>query len=307
MRSASARPVGSGGKGKGAHGIRAGAVGNDHAEHLHRRGDRALDRGAERARHDRGQVHARALALADGREQIVIVVVDSCMMGRPLLDEAKALAAARTGIPRERILISATHAHSAPASMGCLGTDADPRYVPLLRDKLVEAIAAAQANLEPAQAGWAKTDADAFNATRQWIRRPDRLAEDPFGNQTLRANMHAARNLDDVTGEAGPEDPDLTLISIQARDGRPLAVLGNFSMHYFGDKDISAETARSIQSKVSVSETRRPSTGSCMPIAIRLLPCHSVFSHVRACRDKAAPGASGLSGTRRGNCRTPAL
>lgn len=187
------------------------------------------------------RVHARALMLADGRSQLAIVVVDSCMMGRPLLDEAKALAAARTGIPRDRILISATHAHSAPASMGCLGTDADPRYVPLLREKLVEAIAAAQANLEPAQIGWAKADADAFNATRQWIRRPDRLAEDPFGNKTVRANMHAARNLDDVTGEAGPEDPDLTLISVQARDGRPLAVLGNFSMHYFSDRDISAD------------------------------------------------------------------
>jgi hypothetical protein len=187
------------------------------------------------------RVHARALVLADDRLQLALVVVDSCMMGRPLLDEAKALAAARTGIPRDRILISATHAHSAPASMGCLGTDADPRYVPLLREKLVEAIAAAQAHLEPAQAGWAKADADAFNATRQWIRRPDRLAEDPFGNKTVRANMHAARNLDDVTGEAGPEDPDLTLLSIQARDGRPLAVLGNFSMHYFSDRDISAD------------------------------------------------------------------
>ena len=187
------------------------------------------------------RVNARALALADGREQLVIVVVDSCMIGRPLLDEAKALATQRTGIPRDRILISATHSHTAPASMGCLGTDADPRYVPLLRAKLVEAIAAAQANLEPAQIGWAKADADAFNATRQWIRRPDRLAEDPFGNKTVRANMHAARNLDDVTGEAGPEDPDLTLISIQARDGRPLAVLGNFSMHYFSDRDISAD------------------------------------------------------------------
>ncbi|MBL9201228.1 MAG: hypothetical protein JNL39_12020 [Opitutaceae bacterium] len=187
------------------------------------------------------RVHARAVVFADARAQLAIVVVDSCMMGRPLLDEAKALAAARTGIPRDRILISATHAHSAPASMGCLGTDADPRYVPLLREKLVEAIAAAQANLEPAQVGWARIDADAFNATRQWIRRPDRLAEDPFGNKTVRANMHAARNLDDVTGEAGPEDPDLTLISVQARDGRPLAVLGNFSMHYFGDRDISAD------------------------------------------------------------------
>jgi hypothetical protein len=132
-------------------------------------------------------VHARAIALADGKEQLVIVVVDSCMMTRPLLDEAKALAEKRTGIPANRMLISATHAHSAPASMGCLGTDADPAYVPFLRDKLVEAIAAAQKNLEPARVGFAKGDAANFTALRQWIRRPDRIAEDPFGNMTVRA------------------------------------------------------------------------------------------------------------------------
>jgi hypothetical protein len=187
------------------------------------------------------RIHARAIALADGREQIVLVVVDSCMMGCPLLDEAKALAEKRTGIPANRMLISATHAHSAPASMGCLGTDPDPAYVPFLRDKLVEAIAAAQSAMEPARIGFAKGDAGDFTALRQWIRRPDRIAEDPFGNKTVRANMHAGRNWDDVTGEAGPKDPDLSLISIQSHDGRPIAVLGNFSMHYFGDKDISAD------------------------------------------------------------------
>ena len=187
------------------------------------------------------RIHARAVAFADGQEQLVIVVVDSCMMTRPLLDDAKALAEKRTGIPTNRMLISATHAHSAPASMGCLGTDPDPAYVPFLRDKLVEAIAAAQAALEPARVGFAKGDAADFTAVRQWIRRPDRLAEDPFGNLTVRANMHAGRKWDDVTGEAGPEDPELSLISIQSRDGRPLAVLGNFSMHYFGDQDISAD------------------------------------------------------------------
>lgn len=187
------------------------------------------------------RIHARALVLADGKGQVAIVVADSCMMSRPVLDEAKALAEKRTGIPANRLTISATHAHSVPSSMGCLGTDPDPAYVPFLRDKLVEAIAAAQANLEPARIGFAKGNAADFTALRQWIRRPDRLAEDPFGNLTVRANMHAGRNWDDATGEAGPEDPDLSLISIQSRDGRPLAVLGNFSMHYFGDKDISAD------------------------------------------------------------------
>jgi hypothetical protein len=186
-------------------------------------------------------VNARALVLDDGKERLAIVVVDSCMMGRPFLDEAKQLAAARTKIKPERMLISATHTHSAPASMGCLGTDADPVYVPYLREKLAEAIAAAEKTLTPAKVGWGSIDANEFTALRQWIRRPDRVVEDPFGNLTVRANMHAGRNWDDAVGEAGPEDPELSMIAFQTRDGRPLAVLANFSMHYFGDGAIGAD------------------------------------------------------------------
>jgi hypothetical protein len=187
------------------------------------------------------RVNARAIVTTDGKTQIAIVVADSCMMSREVLDEAKKMASAKTGIPTDRMLISATHAHSAPASMGCLGTDADPAYVPFLKEKLVEAIAAAQAELKPARIGFAKADAAEFTALRQWIRRPDKLAEDPFGNKTVRAAMHAGAKWDEAVGEAGPEDPDLSLISIQTKEGKPLAVLANFSMHYFGDKDISAD------------------------------------------------------------------
>jgi len=187
------------------------------------------------------RVHARALVLDDQKTKLAIVVVDSCMMPRPLLDEAKALAAKMTGIPTDRILISATHSHSAPSSMACLGTDADPNYVPFLIDKIAEAVAVANSKLQPAQVGFAKTDAGEFTASRQWIRQPGKNELDPFGNPTVRANMHAGANWDIVTGEAGPEDPDLSLISFQTRAGKPLAVLGNFSMHYFGDADISAD------------------------------------------------------------------
>lgn len=186
-------------------------------------------------------VTARAIVLDDGRQRLAIVIVDSCMMPRPLLDEAKQLAAQRTKIRADQMLIAATHSHSAPSCMGCLGTDADAAYEPLLRDKLAQAVAAAEANLEPARVGWAVADAAEFTALRRWIRRPDRIAEDPFGNPTVRANMHAGRNWDDVTGESGPEDPKLSLISLQAKDGRPLAVLANFSMHYFGDQPLSAD------------------------------------------------------------------
>ncbi|SVB45702.1 uncharacterized protein METZ01_LOCUS198556, partial [marine metagenome] len=187
-------------------------------------------------------IYARALVLADGKIEIAIVVVDSCMMPRPVLDKAKALAHERTGIPANRILVSATHTHTAPSTLACLGTKADPRYTPYLTGKIAEAIAAAQKKLQPAQAGWNQADAAEFTALRRWIRRPDRIANDPFGNPTVRANMHAGRNWDDVTGESGPEDPDLTLISIQNAKGKPLAILANFSMHYFsGVKAISSD------------------------------------------------------------------
>jgi hypothetical protein len=187
------------------------------------------------------RVNARAIVATDGKERIAIVVADSCMMGRELLDEVKKVVAAKTGIAKDHLLISATHAHSAPASMGCLGTDADPNYVPFLKEKLVEAVVAAQDAMKPARIGFAKGNAAEFTALRQWIRRPDRIVKDPFGNLTVRANMHAGAKWDDAVGEAGPEDPDLSLISIQTKEGKPLAVLANFSMHYFGDKDISAD------------------------------------------------------------------
>ena len=186
-------------------------------------------------------VNARSLAFSDGKEKIVIVVVDSCMMGRDLLDQAKEIAAEKAGIPRGSILISATHTHTAPSSMGCLGTDADPVYSPFLVKKLVEAILAPLAKLQPAKIGWGETDAGDYTALRRWVIHPKFMREDPFGNLTVRANMHAATNWDHVTGPSGPEDPMLQVISVQTADGKPIGLLANFSMHYFGDQDISAD------------------------------------------------------------------
>jgi hypothetical protein len=84
-----------------------------------RTADRAVDR-----------LFARAFVLDDGKTSIAIVVVDSCMLPRELLDEAKSRAAKLTGIVEDHILISATHTHSAPAAMGVLGSRADAAYRP---------------------------------------------------------------------------------------------------------------------------------------------------------------------------------
>ncbi len=187
------------------------------------------------------RVNARAIVLSDGKTKVGLVVVDSCMVPRVLLDDAKHRAAAQTGLRPENIMVSATHTHTAPSAFGALGTDADPTYVPFLRERIAEALVEAEKRLQPARVGWGSGRADEFTALRRWVRRPDRLDVDPFGNPTVRANMHAARNKDDVTGESGPEDPELSIIAFQSIDGQPIAALANFSMHYFGDRPISAD------------------------------------------------------------------
>ena len=187
------------------------------------------------------RLHARCLVLDDGKTKLAIVIVDSCMMPREFLDATKELIRESTGIPTERQLISATHTHSAPAAMGCLGSDPDPKYAPFLQAQIVRGVTKANERLAPAKAGWASADARPFTNNRRWIRRPDKLITDPFGNRNVRANMHPGHQNPDTVGPSGPVDPDLSLLAIQTADGQPLAVLANFSMHYYGSPLLSAD------------------------------------------------------------------
>jgi hypothetical protein len=184
----------------------------------------------------RGKLCARAIALDDGSTRMAIAVVDTLMMPRDLLDRAKLTASRSTGIAPERMLISATHSHTAPAVMGALGTDPVPEYAAILEAGIVEALVNAARNLTPAQAGWTSVEAPDYTYCRRWILRPDKMRKDPFGGLTMRANMHPGYQNPDFVGPAGPRDPQLSLVSFRARDGRPIALLANFSMHYVGER-----------------------------------------------------------------------
>ena len=186
-------------------------------------------------------IYAKAIVLQQGNLKTAIVVVDSCMMPRELLDEAKAIAAKATGIPAHRQLISATHTHMAPAAMSCLGSDADARYVKWLPAKIAEAIIAANNRLEPALLGSASIQDTEHTFGRRFIYRPDKMLTDPFGNKTVRANMHPGYTNNDAIGPSGPADHTLTLLAIQSKSGKPIALLANYSMHYFNSKPISSD------------------------------------------------------------------
>lgn len=186
-------------------------------------------------------LHARCLVLDDGATRVALVVVDTLFMPREMLDMAKAQAAQVTGIPADHMLIAATHSHSCPSVLGCLGTDADQEYRQYLPGRLVETIERAVNNLVSAKVGWATVEAAEHTHCRRWIFRPDKMRTDPFGQRTVRAHMHPGYQNPDCVGPSGPPDPELSMLAVQALDGKPIALLANYSMHYYGAEPVSAD------------------------------------------------------------------
>jgi len=184
---------------------------------------------------------ARCFAFDDGQAKIVFAIVDSCGVPQGLIDEAKREASRRTGILVDHMLVSATHTHSAPAAWPALGTRQDAAYAARLPGLIAEGIAQAVANLQPARIGWAAIDDWEHTHNRRWIRHADRMVEDPFGDVNGRANMHPGHLSPDIIGPSGPVDPALSVLAAQTLDGKPLAVLANYSQHYFGAPAVSAD------------------------------------------------------------------
>lgn len=186
-------------------------------------------------------LHARCLVLDDGTTRVAMAVVDTCVMPRDLIDRAKSLAHEATGIPVDRMLIAATHTHSAPSVLGALGTGVDEGYAKTLPAGIAKAIEQACTNLAPAEVGWTVVKDFEHTNCRRWIRRPDKVDVDPFGRRSVRAMMHPGYQNPDYLGPAGPVDPDLTILSVRAKAGRPIAMLSNYSMHYFGAPAVSSD------------------------------------------------------------------
>ena len=221
-----------------------------------------LERTANAA-HDR--LMSRALVLDDGSLRLAIVVVDNLMMEQELIDDAKRLASLATGIPADRMLVSATHAHTAPSVMACLGSRADPEYTSVLPGHIARSVALAAESLQPARVGWTVVQAHAANHCRRWIFRPDRIGQDPFGETNVRAMMHPGYQSPNHIGPAGPADPDLSLLSLQTPAGEPIAVLANLAMHYKGAPAVSADFCgrfgEALAAAIGADSTARPFVG----------------------------------------------
>lgn len=188
------------------------------------------------------RLHARCLVLDDGDARIAIVVVDSCLLPRDLLDNAKAMASKATGIPTSHMLISATHTHTAPSVTGALGTKADKKYAAFLPGQIAKGITMANDRLTAARIGWGMKKDPRNVFVRRFLMKPGTARETKFtATKNDRAQMNPGYQNANALKPLGVPDTDVWVLSVQTKTGKPLALLANYSTHYAGSSGISAD------------------------------------------------------------------
>src|SRR6056297_1451172 len=171
----------------------------------------------------------RAIALENGQGRVVIALVDSIGVGREMADEAKAVAARKTGWKPEEMLVSGTHTHTAPK-----GGDTSPgriAYEERREEGLAEALIKAIESLEPAKVGFASDEEPSEVYNRRYFLKEGTMDQNPLGTYDQVRTNAPRRNL---ARPAGPTDPEVCVIDIRTRRGKALGLIANYGLHYVG-------------------------------------------------------------------------
>jgi len=184
------------------------------------------------AKHVHDELHARCLVLDDGTTRVAFVICDTTMISRELVDRARQLISQTTGISPAHVLISATHTHSSPRLIDLGLGEANRRYEDFAVQRMADGVRRAINNLAPARLGWGSVQKPEHVFNRRWLLKPDHSLINPFGEKTDRAWMYAPKDV--ALEPAGPVDPEVAFLGVQHSDGRPLAVLANYALHYVG-------------------------------------------------------------------------
>jgi hypothetical protein len=188
------------------------------------------------AEHVHDELYARCLVLDDGRTKLAFVLVDSLGLSREVFDAAKKISSERTGIPTSHMMMAATHTHSSISARGSgpLGAcESLNDYQQFLVRRIADGVRRAVNNLEPARIGWGRAEEPTQVFNRRYFMKPGTPTPNPFGG-TDRVAMNPGRGNPNILKAAGPTDPEIVFWSVQSKEGRPIALLANYSLHYVG-------------------------------------------------------------------------
>lgn len=186
--------------------------------------------------HIHDDLHARCLVLDDGQTKLALVVCDLLGIDRVISESVRQQIEERYEIPKEHVLICATHTHSAGSALGkdsrILRQTAD-EYQRFVAKRIADGVGRALHNLRPARIAFGTVQAPEHVFNRRWIMRPGTVPPNPFGGSD-QVKMNPPRASENLLEPAGPTDPAVSLIAIEDLQGHPISVFAAYSLHYVG-------------------------------------------------------------------------
>ncbi len=158
---------------------------------------------------------AKALALSDGEgHRVVLVTCDIISFRRPFTERMAARVKAKHGLPREDLVLFASHTHAGPAPAEVEeppreGFEANVAYTKDLEDKVVGVIDEALGKMEPATLTYGVGRAHFALNRREPTERGIRLGKNP----------------------QGPTDESVPILRVAKGDGKPMAIVFGYACH----------------------------------------------------------------------------
>ncbi len=192
------------------------------------------------------ELHARCLLLDDGETTIGFVICDNVGIPREVFEAARKLIDAETDLDVSKLLMASTHTHSATTARGeskITEVEELSDYQAFVARRIADGVRRALSNMQPARIAWgsAQEPSEVFN--RRWYTTDPKMLSNPFGGVD-KVRMNPPRRNPALVRPAGPVDPEVSFISVQSIEGQPIALMGNYSLHYVGgvnSGDVSAD------------------------------------------------------------------
>jgi len=178
-----------------------------------REGGRVVDDRENEGTHD--PITIRCLVLKEGDNSVALVSTDFGIITESFVSKVRDLVAPQVSIPPENIIIGATHTHHGPVVERGMASETTDEWRQYVVQSTVETIIDAERAVIPATLGAGRGYYD-LNYNRRFLRLHEK-------NQQIQRNLERKYY--------GPADKELGVIRVDARDGRPLAVLFNYAMH----------------------------------------------------------------------------
>ena len=159
-------------------------------------------------------IFARVLIIDNGHDSVAIVSLDLIETGDTL--EVRGRIEKELGIPVNHIVITTSHAHSAPrlgkpapGSLDKLGSPEFDAYTDVVNNKIVAALKQAKASMQPARLGLGAGSVD-VNVNRE---------------------QYTPQGWKEGYNPTGPSDKTVWVLKFETTSGTPIAVLFNYAVH----------------------------------------------------------------------------